>query len=245
MTHIKKIIRKSPTVYNYLRDTYYGLFHAAEAMGFKLHESKWKKKNFDFHADFIEAMKHPHREYLIKKVENCHPLGNVLEVGCGSGQNLIILSKIFPEIMFHGIDINPTFIDEGRKWCDHNGVTNVSLNIGEVTDLSMFADNFFFLAFSDAILIYVAPQKIKRALSEMIRVTNRTLLLNEWHNEGVKFNQQSSWYYGHWVHNYRVLFEEMIPTPQFNITKIPENLWEPGGGWELYGSFMEVNLVKR
>ena len=242
----KRVIRRFPSFYECLRNTYYHIFYSAETLclGSKIHEWRWKNKRITSDSAFIASMKHPHREGLLKKFKQYQPIETVLEVVCGSGQNLVMLAREFPNVSFYGIDINSSFIEAGKNWCAQSGIKNVSLQLGNADDLSMFTNRSVSITFTDATLIYIGPDKIEQALSEMKRITSKMLLFNEWHSDGPNHDQQSCWYYGHWVHNHRALIEKIFPSAQCHITKVPGNLWESGGGWEMYGSLVEVNLGK-
>jgi SAM-dependent methyltransferase len=59
----------------------------------------------------------------------------VLEVGCGSGGNLIPAAELEPEARFTGIDLAASAIDEGRRVVEELGLTNIEL---APTDLTTF-----------------------------------------------------------------------------------------------------------
>jgi len=44
---------------------------------------------------------------------------------------------------------------------------------------------------------------------------------------------------GHWVRDYRTLFEEFVPKEKVNITKLPKELWNDKG-WQRWGAIIEV-----
>ena len=170
------------------------------------------------------------------------PGDTVLEIGSNAGQNLFLLAQRFPEARFYGIDINSRFIEAGRNWLADNGITNVSLTVKRADRVSDFADQSFDIVFTDATMMYIGPDKIRRLLREMKRVACKAILMNEWHLERANSANPSLWYDLHWVHNYRLLLEGLVPPDKISIAKLPEELWG-AGGWEEYGSLVEIDVT--
>ncbi|MBI4696807.1 MAG: methyltransferase regulatory domain-containing protein [Gammaproteobacteria bacterium] len=56
----------------------------------------------------------------------------VLELGCGAGGNLIPMADTAPGSRFHGIDTAATQIDKGRETIAALGLTNVTLECGDI-----------------------------------------------------------------------------------------------------------------
>ena len=191
--------------------------------------------------DLHRTLEHPHRNFLMQRIEKCAPFGSVLEIGCNSGPNLILIAKKFPDVMCHGIDINTQSIESGKKWLIAEGLSSVSLTVGRADKLDHFPDKNFDITFSDATLIYVGPDKIEQVLREMMRVTGKAVFLNEWNINNDAGTEESIWYDLHWVHDYRSLLKQFLPDVRICVTKIPKEIWG-GSGWEEYGSLIEVDL---
>jgi ubiquinone/menaquinone biosynthesis C-methylase UbiE len=191
--------------------------------------------------DLLKSVRHPHREFLIGRIENYAPFGKVLEIGCNAGQNLFLLARKFPDVEFYGIDINPQFIESGKKWLIDEGITNVLLTEAQADWMDAFDDRSFDVVFTDAVLMYIGVDKIDEVLSGMKRVSRKVILLNEWHRECSDLSEPSYWYDLHWVHDYRLYLQKLVQADKISITKLPEGLWG-GTGWEEYGSLIEVDL---
>lgn len=43
------------------------------------------------------------------------PGGTVLEIGCGTGRNLLMAARLYPEARFHGLDISEAMLDTARR----------------------------------------------------------------------------------------------------------------------------------
>jgi S-adenosylmethionine-diacylgycerolhomoserine-N-methlytransferase len=49
--------------------------------------------------------------------------GNVLELGCGTGRNLIAAAKAYPDVRFFGVDISRNMLETAQKNIDKAGLT--------------------------------------------------------------------------------------------------------------------------
>jgi methyltransferase-like protein len=71
-------------------------------------------------------------------VESCR----VLELGCGDGGNLVPMALALPGGRFHGIDAAEGAIARGRAVVEALGLTNVTLEVGEMEELELPAEAF-------------------------------------------------------------------------------------------------------
>lgn len=55
------------------------------------------------------------RTMLLRKIAAIKKRKNILEVGCGTGRNLILLAKLFPEAKITGIDISESMLKISAK----------------------------------------------------------------------------------------------------------------------------------
>ena len=244
MERLKQCIKRWPWAYTNIQRFYYRFLHFAEIsfLGTRIHEWAWRYFHRISPEELDKSLVHPHRGFLINRIEKYSPFDTVLEIGSNAGQNLLLLAQRFPEVEFHGIDINSRFVEAGRNWLAGNGVTNVSLTVKRADRVDDFSDRCFDIAFTDATLMYVGPDKIRGVLRKMKRVTRKAILMNEWHLERTNSSDPSLWYDLHWVHNYRLLLEGLVPADKISITKSPKDLWGRGG-WEEYGSLVEVDMT--
>ena len=66
------------------------------------------------------------RDRLIKEMEIAEG-ENVLEIGCGTGRNLVILARKHPETSFFGLDASAAMLETARKKIKKENLFNVSL----------------------------------------------------------------------------------------------------------------------
>lgn len=222
-------------------------------------DSYWKSRN------------HPHRFFSVERICKFSP-NSVLEIGCACGPNLYHIAKKLPDAEVRGLDINPIAVQRGNELLKREGISNVKLEVGKAQELKQFADQSFDVVFTDAVLIYIAPDEIKQVVKEMLRI-GCVLVLNEWHSFNkwlalllhkycyfklksekyllsrqrfrtfnIPFKPKSvslGLFLGHWVRNYKALFEEFVPKEKVNITKLPKELWNDKG-WQRWGAIIEV-----
>lgn len=217
---------------------------AETLLGTKFNELEWRFYHVykpGWAEGYISAgsFSHPHRQLLVEKISANAPFTNVLEIGCASGPNLYLLAKKFPNARFVGIDINPDAIRKGNIFFKQQGIRNVSLFVGKADELERFPDKSFDVVFTDAVLIYIGPDKIKKVATEIQRVARKVIILVEHHSEQESDlgSAGEKW----WLRNYTKLFQSS--GHQINITQIPPEIW--GGNWGKFGYIIEVKIRAR
>lgn len=236
-------LKKYSIVYRIVRRSYRGLISVfGFILGTEFEERRWASKSSSYGSGST-VLNHPHRSFFLSKILNYSKINSFLEIGCGDGPNLYLVSKKFPNSKITGIDINPWSIENGIKWLKHEGVSNIKLSVGKADKLEEFHDDSFDIVFTDAVLMYIGPDKIRKVMKEMIRIAKHGLIFVEWHS----FDSENSLgvYERHWRRNYEVLLKEFIPNNNVSIFKLPD-----GGGfndelWNKFGALIEVKLVSK
>lgn len=248
---LKYFIKRRPELYNLAKRGYF-LFHSmlyrAHLANTNLEEKYWatahlcegndwgNRKN-DRIKGYWNSRTHSHRDFLIEKICVFSPL-SILEVGSNCGPNLYLLAKKFPSAKIRGIDINPVAVQKGNEWFVQEGISNVKLLEGKADELGQFQDRSFDIVFTDAVLIYIGPDKIKKVIEELLRVTRQALILLEWHCFNSKSNPLGI-YVGHWMRDYETLLKEFVPQSKIQVIKMPEELWSDEN-WQRYGGVVKV-----
>lgn len=81
--------------------------------------------------------------YLFNAVQTAHvirPGDKVLDLACGPANQLAQFARLHPDAEFLGIDHAASMIDRARDTVARSGVRNVSLQTGDMTSLTGFAD---------------------------------------------------------------------------------------------------------
>lgn len=75
------------------------------------------------------------RDRLIKEMKISEG-ENVLEIGCGTGRNLIILAKKYPRINFFGLDASAAMLETARRKIKTKNIGNITLKTALADDFS-------------------------------------------------------------------------------------------------------------
>ena len=103
---------------------------------------------------------------------------NVLEVGCGAGQNIDIISKFLPrKSNAWGCDVNQKALRILRQ--RHNELNAVSCSGFDIP----FKDEWFDLVFTAGVLIHQKPAEVDVMIQEIIRVSRQYVLAMEYAND--------------------------------------------------------------
>lgn len=261
---IKKLLKRCPSLYNLANRLYASLSNpyifAERIVCTKAREREWatrhlrkgndwgNKQHFGQNDEWVlsywESQNHPHRTLLLDKIAEFSRISSVLEIGCNCGPNLHLLAQKYPDIMIRGIDINPIAVETENRYLSSGNSPNVHISLGRADDLSQFQDKTFDVVFTDAVLIYIGPDKIQQTIQEMIRVARKGLVLVERHcfepNNRDNYGLGSR-PYGLWQRDYRKLLKELAPQAQIQITKITKDMWHDSG-WQETGAVIEVVL---
>jgi len=203
----------------------------------------WGEKDQDWIRGYWTSGHHPHREHLVQRIVDLNP-ASVLEIGCNCGPNLRILAEKLPGTRFIGIDINADSVRKGNEWMEADGITNVRLEEGRADDLSRFRDDSFDVVFTDAVLIYIGPDKIRRVLQEFRRVAGKKILLCEWNakeSSGKVSGRNTGKFIfrrGLWAYDYPLLMADLDFGPGISITHIAPEDWDDEI-WREYGTLIE------
>jgi len=240
LSEVYKSLRNIATRHNALIKVWHYLFRISETLfGTKFNELLWRFYHFykrEWAEGYISAvsLSHPHRQLLVEKISANAPFTNILEIGCASGPNLYLLAKKFRNVRFVGVDINSEAIRQGKLFFKQQGIHNVSLFQGKADELEGFPEKSFDIVFTDAVLLCIGPDKIRKVATEIQRITRKTIILVEQHSDGESDlgSRMEKW----WLRNYIKLFQTY--SSRVNITKIPPEIW--GGDWGRFGHIIEV-----
>jgi S-adenosylmethionine-diacylgycerolhomoserine-N-methlytransferase len=74
------------------------------------------------------------RDQLLEEM-NVQPGDRVLEAGCGTARNLIILAKRHPAAMFYGLDASAAMLETAQAKADGSGAKNIELKTALADDV--------------------------------------------------------------------------------------------------------------
>lgn len=97
----------------------------------------------------------------------------VLELGCGTGANMLAMAQIFPDAEFVGIDASKTQISEGQEALAATNITNLRLIAADFSKLEEDLGKFDYIV-THGIFSWV-PQEVKDAI---LRISSENLKPN-------------------------------------------------------------------
>jgi ubiquinone/menaquinone biosynthesis C-methylase UbiE len=178
----------------------------------------------------------------MKEIEEYLPISSILEIGSNCGPNLYLVSKKMPTAKIVGIDINKRAIEVGKEKFKRENIENVELSVSKADDLTRFQSNSFDVVLTDAVLIYIGPDKIRKIIMDMIRIAKKAIILVEQHTEEETDNEGLGIYHsGLWRRNYRILLRQFVSEDKLRFVKIPDKSWEDKE-WKRSGYIIKVNL---
>lgn len=208
-------------------------------LGSRFQEWLWRYRHLVYKPRMAEtylgSVDHPHRKAVVEAVASTGAPRSILEVGCSSGPNLVLLAELLPEAALHGIDINRRSVRVGQAYLERVAPGRVKLRHGTADDLGAYDDKSMDVVFTDAVMMFVAPDKIRRVLAEMLRVARRGIVLNEYGAEQPPANNYDG---GRYVYDYATLIGGLAPTAR--VTTFPSPF--TGGLWDKYGRLITVEL---
>lgn len=206
-------------------------------VGTSLQEWVWRTRHLyrrNWAEGYLDTVQHPHRSQIVDAVSDFAPIDSILEVGCASGANLVRLRACFPDARLLGIDINRRAIAIAGTYFAQQGDNNVSFFISRADHLN-FPDASIDVVFTDAVLMFIAPDRIGKVLNELCRVARKGLVFNEYHCPG---SDNGHFEGGRWVYDLVALLRQQLPIAEIKASKSNFS----GGAWDQFGTLIEVRL---
>jgi ubiquinone/menaquinone biosynthesis C-methylase UbiE len=207
------------------------------------YENKWESRLIEDVKKYIPNQDRPSRYWLAKKIVasvNKYKMESpkILEIGCDLGANLYSLKKMLPDSCeLVGIDISPASIKAAKNYMSELGASDIKFYEAKADDLEIFKDDYFDVVFTDAVLLYVADDKIQKALSEMSRVSKKMIFLLELSSE----NNSSKGIHtlDGWIRNYEILIKNNYDRCDIHIDKVDSKV-RSAGRWPTQGELIKV-----
>lgn len=95
----------------------------------------------------------------------------VLDLGCGPGTQLGMVARLNPSVRFIGMDLSMEMLDRAKAYFDEQGLSNVSLRQGDITNLSDFGSESIDAVMSTVVLHHLPDiHAFDRIFAEISRV---------------------------------------------------------------------------
>ena len=197
------------------------------------HKEYWRQRKIDWKVSYSDTWTHPHRQ-LIVEVLSQFRWKSLIEIGCGSGANLIKIVQSFQGVQVGGMDINKDAIELASKT-----FTGAHFGVGSGDNI-MMSDKSTDCVLVDAVYIYVGSFQIRKYIREAKRIARNYIVLCEFHSESwwnrlaLKINT------GYNAYDYKKLLESE-GFYDVVITKIPKEAWS-GTPWQEFGYILVAKI---
>jgi len=104
-----------------------------------------------------------------------HPIGSVLEIGCGQGANLAPIARRLDPADVWGVDVNAVAIDRARA-----NAPGANVVLSRARELP-FRDRFVDLTFTVGALIHQPEESLAGVIDEIVRCSAKFVLWAEYH----------------------------------------------------------------
>jgi len=132
---------------------------------------------------------------------------NILEAGCNTGNQLILLQKQGYNNLY-GFDIQRDTVEMAKQYSK-----GINIIEGSIFDVP-FKSDYFDLVFTSGVLIHIAPKHLKCAMQEIYRVSKKYI----WGYEYFSEKYQTIEYRGHkdrlWKGNFADIYLKYFPDTQ-------------------------------
>ena len=112
--------------------------------------------------------------YLFHCAQVCEivrPGDTVLDLGCGPGTQLAMVARLNPQARFIAMDLSLEMLDKAKAYFDEQGLKNVTLHQGDITNLADFATQSIDAVMSTVVLHHLPDiHALERVFSEVARV---------------------------------------------------------------------------
>jgi len=190
----------------------------------------WRMGEKNWIEGYWKSIKHPHRQVVLQVLRELLPWRSLIEVGCNCGPNLYLIQKEFPGAKLAGVDVNIPALEFAIK-----KLKKVKFYINKADNL-LLPDDSFDILLTDAVLIYVEPEKIRKTILEFRRITKKAMVLVEWYDKDVWGKVR----YRHWARNYPKLLRR-FGIKKVDSIKITKDIW-PSENWANLGYIFIARL---
>lgn len=152
--------------------------------------------------EYLKTANHPHRHFITQVLKQFNWI-SLMEIGCGSGPNLVNIAANIGNKQLGGVDINFEAIEVCKR-SFKGGQFRVSSG-----DNIMMSDQSTDVVLTDAFLIYIGPTKIEAYLKEIRRICRKMVVLCEYHHPSWWQRQHLRIFSGRHAYNYKKRLEKL------------------------------------
>lgn len=172
----------------------------------------WQEWGKTFIDDPVQHTIYPQHKWILKIINYEKPK-TLVEVGCGFGRNIKYILENYPHpLAITGMDVSSTMLANAKKYLkDYLKSKNAKIKLKRASILDLpFPSSSLDLVLCHGVLMHVEPANIKQAISEIIRISRKTIIVVE-ENDSIKSLNGKPYQkinYYTYTYPYRQLFEK-------------------------------------
>lgn len=146
-----------------------------------MNDKEWKDKSIKeftkaakkYETDDAGIYKLCRKDYpdILEELEK-EPFEKLLDVGCGTGPMISLLSRKYPDKQYTGLDLTPAMIEEAKK----NAIPNADFIVGDSENLPFQDDTFDAIICANSIHHYPNPQAFFNGVKRCLRKEGRLII---------------------------------------------------------------------
>ncbi len=146
-----------------------------------MNDKEWKEKSIKeftkaankYETDEAGIYKLCRKDYpaILEELEK-EPFNDLLDVGCGTGPMISLLSKKYPDKHYTGLDLTPAMIEEAKK----KNIPNANFIVGDAENLPFEDESFDAMICSNSIHHYPNPQAFFGGVRRCLRKGGRLII---------------------------------------------------------------------
>lgn len=197
----------------------------------------------------VDELRNSERGVLLDAILRGPPVNQILEVGCGFGQNFWFLKRLLPNLPLTGVERDQSLFIEGRAVVEKLKLKKIEFIPADAAKSLPFSSLSYDLSFASAALLYTSADNIQNVISEMIRVTKSRILLLEQHQVDLLYHEQHLGIWvskesgggGYWLRDYEKLFSGLPRVTSVSIKRVPKPRFL-GESWGTTAHLIDVEL---
>ena len=179
--------------------------------------------NYKLICDYDKIASEKYRLKLFDKIK-LKQVNNVLDYGCGFGQNMSVIKNLKNDINLNCMDISKYRMKMLRVINENIYKLKIrQFNVNELNKL----DGKFDLVYTDAVLIYINPNDIYKILKQLLKSSKKYILFHELTNF---YNPERINHL--YIHDYKKIIKQINSKLEIKIFKSTK----PGVPWLTHGT---------
>ncbi|HEV2613849.1 MAG TPA: methyltransferase [Gammaproteobacteria bacterium] len=126
----------------------------------------------------------------VNTLKKCSKESTLLDIGCGGGLFILYLSRFFPQMKMHGVDVSPEAIVESEQslhaWQRKNGALRVTFELQKNPELNA-AKNSVDIILATLVCHHMSNEELVEFLRQAYLIANKAIIINDLHRHRLAY----------------------------------------------------------